>query len=67
MASSCVIGGLDRVLGKVSSWKGLSSPGTVPRAVVERPSLKVFKGCVDVALRDAGYWWTAQCWVNSLV
>ena len=36
MASSCVRGGLDWILGKISTLKGL------PGAVVESPSLEVF-------------------------
>jgi len=53
MASSCVRGGLDWILGKnlftgrvVRDWTRL------PRAVVESPSPEGFKNCVDAALQD---------------
>jgi len=47
MASNCIRGGLDWVLGKISLLREW-----LPRAVVESPSLEVFKKCVDVALQD---------------
>ena len=51
MASSCVRGGLDWILGKIS--EGVVSHWTrLPRAVVESPSLEGFKKHVDVALED---------------
>ncbi|GAB0183417.1 hypothetical protein GRJ2_000807000 [Grus japonensis] len=50
MASSCARGGLDWILGKISSPKRLSSIGT-GCPVVESPSLEVFKRHVDVLLR----------------
>jgi len=53
MASSCVRGGLDWVLGKVYSPKRVTKCWKrLPREVVEAPSLEVFKRCVDLALRD---------------
>jgi len=53
MASSCVRGGLDYVLGKISLLKEWSDIGTgCPGEVVEFPSLEVFRKCVDVALQD---------------
>jgi len=48
MASGCTRGGLDWILGKIPSPKGLSSV-RLPREVAESPSLEVFKRRVDVA------------------
>ncbi|KAL2295133.1 hypothetical protein Nmel_018286 [Mimus melanotis] len=45
--------GLGWILGKISSWKGLSSIGTAARAVMESPSLEGFTA-IDVALGDGG-------------
>jgi len=35
-------------------WQGCALAHTLPREVVESPSLEVFKKHVDVALRDRG-------------
>jgi len=61
IASNCTRGGLDWILGKISSLNGLTHWSRLPREVEENPSLKVFKRCVDVALGDMVYWWTWQC------
>jgi len=52
MASGCIRGGLDWVLGKNSLLKERSDIGSrLPREVVESPSLELFKKRVDVALQ----------------
>jgi len=50
-ASSCIRGGLDWILGKISLPKELSDiRNRLSKEVVESPSLEVFKKRVDVAL-----------------
>jgi len=50
MTSSCIRGGLDRILGKISLLK--EHQNSLPREVEESPSLEVFKKRVGVALGD---------------
>lgn len=52
MASSCTREGLGWILERVSSLKGLSSPGTSAQGRVESPPLEGFQSCVEVALGD---------------
>jgi len=52
MASGCIRGGLDWVLGKNSLLKEWSDIGNrLPREVLESPPLEVFRKRVDVALQ----------------
>lgn len=52
-APDCSTGGLDYLVVKISSPKGLLSIGTGgPGKVVESPSLEEFRRCVDMVLRD---------------
>lgn len=52
MTSGCIREGLDWILGKVSSPKGLSSPVQASQESGQSPSLETFKRYMDVALRD---------------
>jgi len=54
MVSNRTRGGLDRILGKMSSPKGLSSLGTGHPGKWLRLSLflEIFRRCVDVVLSD---------------
>jgi len=55
MSSSCARGGLDLILGKISSPKEwLSIATSYPGKWDEAPSLKVFRIYTDVVLRDIG-------------
>jgi len=54
MASSCIRGDLDWILGKISllkEWSDSAYWNRLPREVVESPSLEMFKKHVDVALQ----------------
>jgi len=65
MASSCIRGGLGWILGKISLLKKWSGTGIgLPREVVESPSLKVFKKCVDVHFRT---WFSRHGGVGLMV
>jgi len=52
MASSCIRGGLDRILEKFFTGSAVKHGNKLPGQVVESPSLEMFKKCVDVAFRD---------------
>jgi len=52
MASRCIRGGLDWILGKIRKNFFTERVVRLPRKVVESPSLEVFKKRVDVALQD---------------
>lgn len=64
MASCYTMGGVDWVLGKISSPEGLSKHWSrLPRLLVESPSLQIFK--IYVVCRDMVSWWTWQYWIKS--
>lgn len=61
MASSCAKGSLDWTLGRIYSWEGQLGIGTLwtimdyhglLTEMTKSLSLDIFKGCVDMALRD---------------
>jgi len=52
MASSCIRGGLDRILGKISLLRVVRHWTRLSREVVESPALEVFKKHVDTAFQE---------------
>lgn len=58
-------GGLVRILGKIPSLKGLSSPTQAAQGSGGVPTPEGFKRCVDVARGDMGQWRPWQCWGNG--
>lgn len=51
-ASNCTMRSLDWILGTISSRKGWLGWNGLPTEVMETLSWKVFKRCMDMALRD---------------
>lgn len=66
MAPSSAREGLDWLLEKIPSLKGLPSiERATPREVVKSASLEILKRPVDVVVRDMVQWWASQCYVHS--